>query len=64
MCGSSGRGWEGFGWTLVALGKYSERVDLMNKVGDARPPSETESHHQSPYNHEDVHEVHGDPTPS
>lgn len=42
---------------LVALGEEAEGVDLVDEVGDARPPAEAEADHQHPRHHERVYHV-------
>lgn len=48
---------------LVALGEEAEGVDLVDEVGDARPPAEAEADHQHPRHHERVDDERARPSP-
>ena len=50
--------WWGWGWTLVALGKEPECIDLLDEICHTSPTSQSKANNEDPYHNECVHCIH------
>lgn len=54
-------GGQGFRRTLVAFGKWSECVNLLDEVCHTGPPSKSKAHHKNPNHHKCINHIHDRP---